>query len=119
MGEYLSLVGMADAPGRVAVPDVAEPGADAFFARKAGHHGVGQVELDLSIELIQQPVFVVEVGEESTFGDAGEIGDGGGGSCETAFREDLGGCGENCVAFVVRFWVEPSLPLLNECLLKI
>jgi len=55
--------GMADSPGGVAVPDVAELDAEALLLGKAGHHCVGKFELDLAIEGVQEIIFGLEVGE--------------------------------------------------------
>jgi len=70
---------VGDSPGCVAIPDVAESGANALLLGEAGHHCICQLHLDLLVEIIQEGVFIFEVSKQRSFGYTGEVRDRGGG----------------------------------------
>src|ERR1700730_4243241 len=55
--------GMGDAPLHILIPDMLQSMAHACLARKAGHHGIRQFQLDVAIQRIHEFILRFEIDE--------------------------------------------------------
>ena len=79
---------------------MAHPALQGLVLRVARRHGLAQLRLEIQIELVEQLVLRVEVGEQRAFGDARQLRDLGRRRAHPLFRDHRNGGCQNRVAFV-------------------
>jgi hypothetical protein len=95
----------------IAIPNMLQPGPNILLPREIRHHCVGEFQLDLAVERVDQGILSLEVRKKRSFGDASALGDLGRRGCrETALRKEAGRGVEDCVALVFAFRARQGNP---------
>jgi hypothetical protein len=110
------LEGILQSPLDVLVPHMLQSASYAQSARKAGHHCIRQLQLDLAVERIHQLILRFVVREQSPFSNSCRLRDGRGRRTQPTLRNDPRRRHKYRVAFILAPWAcQRDPPLLSNC----